>query len=327
MLIINRSQVRQLLPMADCIEAVAGALAALANGEGRQPLRRGMFTPDGSGILALMPGFINSPAALGVKVIAVFDHEPGSKLESHQGGVMLFDADNGRPLALLEAGSITEIRTAAASAVATDLLARSDAGDLAILGTGAQARSHVEAMLAVRDITRVRLWGRTTAHAERLASEESGRWGIEIEVAPNVPAAIEGADIVCTTTSAVEPVLSGELLHEGMHINAVGASVPTYRELDTEAIRRSRLFTDRRESLVNEAGEYQLALKQGAIGEDHLVAEIGEVLIGDHPGRRSDTEITLFRSLGLAVEDLAAARLIYQRAIQKGMGTRVDLME
>jgi ornithine cyclodeaminase/alanine dehydrogenase-like protein (mu-crystallin family) len=326
MLIINRSQVRELLPMADCIEAVAEALAALARGDGRQPLRRGMFTPDGSGILALMPGFINRPAALGVKVIAVFDHEPESELESHQGGVMLFDPDNGLPLALLEAGSITEIRTAAASAVATDRLARSDACDVAILGTGTQARSHVEAMLAVRDVSRLRVWGRTTAHAERLADEESSRWGTVIEVAPNVPDAIEGADIVCTTTSSVDPILPGELLREGMHINAVGASVPTYRELDTEAVRRSRLFTDRRESLVNEAGEYQLALKEGAIGEDHLQAEIGEVLIGRHPGRTSDTEITLFRSLGLAVEDLAAARLIYTRAVERGVGTRIDLM-
>jgi ornithine cyclodeaminase len=239
---------------------------------------------------------------------------------------MLFDPDNGLPLALLEAGSITEIRTAAASAVATDRLARSDACDVAILGTGTQARSHVEAMLAVRDVSRLRVWGRTTAHAERLADEESSRWGTVIEVAPNVPDAIEGADIVCTTTSSVDPILPGELLREGMHINAVGASVPTYRELDTEAVRRSRLFTDRRESLVNEAGEYQLALKEGAIGEDHLQAEIGEVLIGRHPGRTSDTEITLFRSLGLAVEDLAAARLIYTRAVERGVGTRIDLM-
>jgi len=326
MLILNRSQVRELLPMRDCIGAVAGALAALARGEGRQPLRRGMFTPDGRGILAAMPGFVDGPPALGVKVIAVFHHPPGSELESHQGGVMLFDPDDGQPLALMEAGAITEIRTAAASAVATDRLARPDARVAAILGTGIQARSHVEAMLAVRDVTRLRIWGRTPEHAERLAAEASGRWRLEVEAAPDVASAVGGADIVCTTTSAVEPVLAGELLEPGMHVNAVGASVPSLRELDTEAVRRSKLFTDRRESLENEAGEYRLALEEGVIGADHLQAEIGEILNGDHPGRTSDDEITLFRSLGLAVEDVAAATLVYRRAVERGLGTRVDLL-
>jgi ornithine cyclodeaminase len=326
MLIINRSQVRELLPMTDCIAAVAGALGSLARGEGRQPLRRGMFTPDGSGILALMPGFVDSPPALGVKVIAVFEHEPDSELESHQGGVMLFDPDDGRPMALMEAGSITEIRTAAASAVATDRLARADAETIAILGTGIQARSHVEAMLAVREVRRIRIWGRTAATARRLADEMACLWGAEVEAVSDVTSAIRGADIVCTTTSAVEPILPGRLLEPGMHINAVGASVPAYRELDTEVVVRSKLFTDRRESLLAEAGEYRLAIEEGAISDDHVEAEIGEILTGDHPGRTSDDEITLFRSLGLAVEDVASARLIYQRAVERGIGTRIDLL-
>ena len=325
MLIISHSQVRELLPMRDCMEAVAEALSDLARGEGIQPLRAGVRLPGGQGVLAWMPASLASGNPFGVKILSVFDNASEMGLDSHQGGVMIFDPANGRPLALAEAGAITAIRTAAVTALATDRLALANATTLAILGAGTQARSHIEAMLEVRPITRIRLWSRTLAKAERFAKEESARHGVAIDAVSGVAAAVEGADIVVTATSARKPILPGDLLREGMHVNAVGASVPSWRELDSEVVRRSTLFTDRRESLENEAGEYRLALDEGVIDEDHLQAEIGDILIGRHPGRTSDDEITLFRSLGLAVEDLAATSLVYERAVDRRIGTLVDL--
>jgi ornithine cyclodeaminase len=209
--------------------------------------------------------------------------------------------------------------------VATDLLARRDASTLAILGTGIQARSHLEAMLEVRGVERVRVWSRNPDRVRAFADKEAERHAVPVDPSATAAEAVAGAGIVCTTTSARDPVLPGTLLENGMHINAVGASVPSRRELDSEAVRRSTLVTDRRESLEQEAGEYRVALEEGVIGDDHLKAELGEILICAHPGRTSDDEITLFRSLGLAVEDMAAGRLVYERALARGVGTRVDL--
>jgi ornithine cyclodeaminase len=203
-------------------------------------------------------------------------------------------------------------------------LARADSRTLAILGAGTQARSHLEAMLEVRPIERIRVWSRDSQKVVAFAAEQAERHGLPVNAASGVAEAVEGADIVCTTTSASEPVFFGRMMEEGMHVNAVGASIPSWCELDTEAVRRAALFTDRRESLESEAGEYRLALEEGAIGPGHLRAELGEVLTGKHPGRTSDAEITLFRSLGLAVEDVAAGWLVYQRALERGLGTRVD---
>jgi ornithine cyclodeaminase/alanine dehydrogenase-like protein (mu-crystallin family) len=327
MLILTHSQVRELLPMRECMEVVGEALAGLARGEGVQPLRSGFLRPDRQGLLAWMPGALAAGRPFGIKVLSVVDDPGQLGVDSHQGGVMIFDPATGAPLALLEAGAITAVRTAAVSALATDRLARRDASTLAILGAGTQARSHIEAMLEVRRIVRVRVWSRDAEKTRIFAAEQAARHGLSVEAAADVATAINGADIVCTTTSTSEPVLFGRMMAEGMHVNAVGASIPSWRELDTEAVTRSKLFTDRRESLENEAGEYIRALETGAIGDDHLQAELGEVLIGRHPGRTSDAEITLFRSLGLAVEDVAAGWLVYQRALAAGIGTQVKLAE
>ncbi len=325
MLVLTHSQVRELLPVRDCMEVVEEALAGLARGEGVQPLRAGFLLPDRSGVLAWMPGSLAAGQVFGVKILSVVENPGDLGVDSHQGGVMIFDPATGAPLALLEAGAITAVRTAAVSALATDRLARRDASTLAILGAGTQARSHVEAMLAVRPIERVRVWSRDPEKVQAFAEEQATRHGVAVEPAASVQAAVEGADLVCTTTSASEPVFFGHMMEDGMHVNAVGASIPEWRELDTEAVKRAALFTDRRESLEHEAGEYRLALEEGAIGPDHLQAELGDVLIGTHPGRTSDTEITLFRSLGLAVEDVAAGWLVYRRALERGVGARVDL--
>ncbi len=325
MLILTHSQVREMLTMRECMEVVGEALADLARGEGVQPLRSGFLRPDRQGVMAWMPGSLAAGRPFGIKVLSVVDDPGELGVDSHQGGVLIFNPATGAPLALLEAGAITAVRTAAVSALATDRLARRDASILAILGAGAQAASHIEAMLEVRPIARVRVWSRDQRKAQVFADERAARHGLQVDAAADVAEAVSGADIVCTTTSASEPVFFGHMMADGMHVNAVGASIPSWRELDTEAVRRSKLFTDRRESLENEAGEYIRALETGAIGGGHLQAELGEVLIGNHPGRTSDAEITLFRSLGLAVEDVAAGWLVYRNALERGVGTQVDL--
>jgi len=325
MLIINHSQVRELLPMRDCMEVVGKALADLARGEGVQPLRAGLLRPDRRGVLAWMPGSLATGQPFGVKILSVVDSPGELGVESHQGGVMIFDPANGSPLALCEAGAITAVRTAAVSALVTDRLARPDTVTVAILGAGTQAASHIEAMLTVRPIERFRVWSRAADKVQAFAKEQAARHGVTVEAASDIASAVDGADIVCTTTSAREPILFAEMLEPGMHINAVGASIPSWREIDPGVLPLASLFTDRRESLANEAGEFIHAVEESLIPSGLVVPEIGEILAGDHPGRTSETEITLFRSLGLAVEDIASAQLVYERAVEGGFGTHVDL--
>jgi ornithine cyclodeaminase len=272
-----------------------------------------------------MPGSLAAGQPFGIKVLSVVDNPGELGVDSHQGGVMIFDPTNGSPLALCEAGAITAVRTAAVSALATDRLARPDAATVAILGSGTQARSHIEAMLEIRPISRFRVWSRDPEKVRIFAEEQAARHGVVVETAADVASAVADADIVCTTTSAREPVLSAEMLEPGMHINAVGASIPSWREIDTDVLPHVTLFTDRRESLANEAGEYIKGLEEGFVETGLVIPEIGEVLNDDHPGRTSDSEITLFRSLGLAVEDIAAAQLVYHRAVKQSIGTHVDL--
>jgi ornithine cyclodeaminase/alanine dehydrogenase-like protein (mu-crystallin family) len=324
-LVVTQAQVIQLLSMAECIQVIEQAFRSLAGGDTLQPLRQVMWLPDKSGLLALMPAYLGEAQAMGLKAISVFPGNHATLFDSHQGVVLLFETRNGRLLAILDATAITAIRTAAVSALATGLLARPDAAELAILGSGTQARTHLEAMLLVRLIRRVRVWSRQDEHAARFAGQAAQRHGIPVEAAPSAQAAVDGADVICTTTSATEPVLSGEWLAPGCHLNAVGSSTPNACELDTPAVVCSRLFVDRRESALNEAGELLVAMKEGALGADHIQGELGDLLVGRAPGRQSAEEITLFKLLGLAIEDLAAAHFIYQKALEQNVGTRVAL--
>jgi ornithine cyclodeaminase len=271
-----------------------------------------------------MPAYLAQPPALGVKAISVFPGNLGTEYDAHQGAVLLFDVAYGRLLAMMDATEITAIRTAAVSGVATRLLARAEAADLAIIGSGVQARTHLEAMLLVRPIRRVRVWSRTPEHARHFAEAASARHGITVEPAPTARDAVAAADLICVATSSPDPVLHGEWIAEGAHINAVGASQPSARELDTAAVVRSRLFVDRIESALNEAGDFLIPKREGAIGDDHIRGEIGDLLLGRVAGRTSPHEVTLFKSLGLAVEDLAAAHHIYMRAQESGAGTWVE---
>ena len=323
-LVVNQHEVPALLPMEECIDVMADALTALTRGDAVMPLRGMSGMPKQPGLLAWMPSMLPASDVMGIKVISVFPNE-GTELESHQGAVLLFEAKRGQLLAVVDASEITAIRTAAVSGLATRLLARPDADDLAILGSGTQAGTHLESMMAVRSIRRVRVWSRDGAHARTFAETQSGRRGLSVEVAATAKEAVEGASIVCTTTSATQPVLEGRWLTPGAHVNAVGFAGPTGRELDAEAVARARLFADRRESIQNEAGDFLLAKRDGAVGDDHVAGEIGEVLLGKVEGRTAPDQITIFESLGLAIEDLAAVNHVYRRAQETGMGTWVEL--
>ncbi|HVS15707.1 MAG TPA: ornithine cyclodeaminase family protein [Thermoanaerobaculia bacterium] len=322
--ILTGGDVRRLLPMDRCIELVADALTALARGEALNPLRAALWQPDRRGLLGLMPGFLGA-AGLGVKVVGVFPGNHALGLDSHQGFVALFDAEHGAPRAIVDAASITAIRTAATSGLATRLLARPASRCLALLGTGVQARSHLEAMTAVLRLDDVRVWSRSPAHRLDFVEWAGRALGVPVAAAGSAREAVEGADVVCTTTASPQPVLLGDWLAPGLHVNAVGSSMRSSRELDGVAMARSLLFVDRRESAVNEAGDYLLALEEGAIGPDHIRAELGELLLGSAAGRTSEEEITVFESLGLAVEDLAAAAWVLERAREQDAGVEVEL--
>jgi ornithine cyclodeaminase len=318
-LVLNQAEVEELLDMEGCIEAMAGILEALARDELFQPLRMIAFPPGEKSGIGLMPAHRSGEsAAYSLKTICLFPDNPTRGLDAHQGTVTLFSGETGQVRALMNASAITAIRTAAVSAVATRLLAREDASELAIVGAGVQGRSHIEAMRAVRPWARIRVASRTAEHARALA-EETGT-----EAAGSVEEAVRGADVVVTTTNSSQPVLRHEWLRPGAHVNAVGSSVKTARELDTATVAASSLFVDRRESTLNEAGDYLVPAEEGAIGPDHIKAEIGEILIGRHPGRTSPDELTVFKSLGLAVEDLAAAEYVVRRAQETGTGTTVE---
>lgn len=317
-LVLNQQEVEELLDMRGCIDAMGAALAALARGEMAMPLRS-VFAPDGSSLIGLMPSHRGGKAPLySLKTVCVFPDNPGRGLDAHQGAVTLFDGETGETRALLNASAVTAIRTAAVSAVATRLLAREDVGTLGILGAGVQARSHAEAMRAVRDFERTILYSPTREHARACADE------VGAEVAGSAREAVEAADVLVAATNATEPVLERAWLRPGAHVNSVGGRPPRMTELDSSTIANSAFFVDRRESTEAEAGDYQLALDEGAIGADHIRAEIGDVAIGAKPGRLSDEEVTVFRSMGLAVEDLAAAEYVVRRAGEAGIGTTVE---
>jgi ornithine cyclodeaminase/alanine dehydrogenase-like protein (mu-crystallin family) len=325
MLILSQADVTRLLPMEACIDVMATTLATLARGDAILPLRTVILIPQTNDAFAVMPAFLGAPKIMGAKIITVYPGNHGTSFDSHQGAVLLFDAENGSLAALLDATAITTIRTAAVSAVATRLLARADAHRLAIIGSGVQAHAHLEAMCAVRPITSLRVWSRNAEHAEALATIARERFHLDASVAPNGENAVRDAEVVCTTTSAREPVLRGAWLSPGAHVNAVGASQASARELDSAAVVRSRLYVDRRESALKEPGDILVPLQDGDIGPDHIVAEIGELLIGRGTGRRDDQEITLFKSLGLAVEDLASASYVYGEAVRANVGVHVEL--
>lgn len=317
-LVLSEHDVRELLDMESCVAAMEDVLARLQRGELTNPLRF-VMRPPGSALMGLMPAHAGgSQPTFALKEIVIAPDNSARGLDPHQGAVLLHDGETGRLIAILNASPVTEIRTAAVSAAATKLLARPGSRTVAVIGSGVQGRSHVDAMQTVLDDPIVRIWSRNPAHAEALALETHSL------VADTVEEALDGADVVCTTTAAREPVLRRAWLAPGTHVNAVGSSVPSAREIDGETMAAASLFVDRRESTLNESGDYLLAAAEGLIGPEHIRAELGELLTGEHPGRSGDEELTVFKSLGIAVEDLAAAELCVARARERGIGTEVE---
>jgi ornithine cyclodeaminase/alanine dehydrogenase-like protein (mu-crystallin family) len=319
-LILGHDDVLAALAPGDCAQAMAEVLAARARGEALMPLRSAIRFEGAAGFMATMPAWRGgADPVFSLKSLCIMPGNPARGLDSHQGTVTLFDGESGVPRAVLDASAVTEVRTAAVSAVATGLLAREGARVLAVLGAGVQGRSHLRALLPVRAFDEVRVYAPSLDHARSVADGRAA-------VASSAEEAVRGADVIVLATTSSEPVIRREWLAEGAHVNAVGASVPTSRELDVETVVAGALFCDSRESLRHEAGEFRLALEQGAIaGEDHVRAELGEVLAGMAPGRSDPRELTVFRSLGLAVEDLAAAERAVAAARRLGIGVEVAL--
>jgi ornithine cyclodeaminase/alanine dehydrogenase-like protein (mu-crystallin family) len=323
-LVLTHAEVESLLPMAECIDLMADALSELARGRADQPLRLVFRPPAAAGLIASMPSYRGGVSpAFAVKTVGVFHGNAARGLDTHQGSVLVFDGETGELRALVSASAVTAIRTAAVSGVATRALAREDAGDLALLGSGVQARTHLQAMAAVRTLRRVRVASRRPERARAFAAEASVPCAIE--AVGTAEEAVRGADLVVTVTSAAEPVVRREWIGEGTHLNVVGASLPDRREVDGATVAAASLYVDRRESAESEAGDYLLAVREGAIpAAGHIRGELGEVLTGAATGRTARDEITLFKSLGLAVEDLWAADHVYRRAKEKRVGTWVD---
>jgi ornithine cyclodeaminase/alanine dehydrogenase-like protein (mu-crystallin family) len=322
-LILTHDSVIAALSPDACADAMAEVLAAHARGQAQMPLRSVVRFDGAAGFMGLMPAWRGGEEPVfALKTLCLMPGNPARGLDTHQGTVTLFDGATGVPTAILDASAVTAVRTAAVSAVATRTLARDDARVLAILGAGVQGKAHLQALVGVRGFEDVRVYSPTEAHARAVAAAGDGL----ARVVSSAEDAVRGADVVVTATSAREPVLRRDWLEAGAHVNAVGASTPSVRELDVDTVAACALFCDSRESLRNEAGEYLLALEQGAIpGENHVRGELGEVLAGSAPGRLHADELTVFRSLGLAVEDLAAAECAVARARRMGIGTEVEL--
>jgi alanine dehydrogenase len=325
-LLLTEEDLRRTLRMPDLVPAMRDALTRFSRGDVVQPVRPTLRIEPAGGFYSVMPAHLRDQrgGALGMKSVAFFPSNAGGPLPTHLATVLLLDPATGALVALLDGRLITEMRTAAVTAVSVDLLARPEARHLAILGSGVQARSHLEAVALVRRLESVRVWSRTAAHAERFVREMAGAAACRLETAASVRDAMRGADIVVAVTAATEPITDAAWLEPGMHLCAVGSSAPDMRELDAETVARARVFVDSRRSAEAEAGDLLLARKEGRIGPDHVVAELGEVAAGA-PGRRTAEEITVFKSLGLAVEDVVTARLAVARATELKIGTSVAL--
>ena len=326
-LLLTDRDVVALLPMRECIDVMAGALTSVARGDSVLPLRTVIRLDGTPNAFAAMPAVVGraASASLGAKIITVFPGNDATPYDSHIGVVLLFDAEHGALQAIADASSITAIRTAAVSGLATRLLSNPESCELAILGAGVLALPHLDAVCAVRPIRRVRVWSRSGSRAHAFAQRARPRQDVEVVVCETAQDAVADAHVICTITASRTPVLAGSWLAPGAHVNAVGASLPTARELDTAAVQMARLYVDRRESALHEAGDFIIPRAEGAVTDAHILGEIGELLTGAVAGRTAPSDITLFKSLGLAVEDVAALRHIYDKAKGAKRGTAVAL--
>jgi len=312
MRMIDREEVARRLTYEVCIPIVREAMIAFSRGETRQLLRAIIPLANGRAF-GVMPGAMGESAPFGAKLISVYPENFAKGVQSHQGLVVLFDPQTGAPVCVVHAGEVTAIRTAAASAVATGALARPDARRVAILGYGEQAVTHARAMTRVRSIEAIRVWGRSPDRAADFARRMTAELGLPVTAAPDVASAVSDADIICAVTAAREPILTSNMVRSGTHINLVGSSMAGPVEVDDDLVVRARFVADSREGVLNQGAEFLHAKASGRIGDDHIVAEIGQVLAGDVVGRRSAEEVTIYKSLGHVVQDLASAWALFSQ--------------
>ncbi len=322
MRLIGQRDVIDLLPMEECIELMAETLAAASSGNAVTPLRTIFPLPSGAGALGVMPAWLGPSDTLGVKVLTVFPKNAGTRLDSHIGAILLFSTENGQLEAIVDASSITAIRTAAVSGLATRLLSRPESSTLALLGSGVQAASHLEAMAAVRPIRQVRIWSRNFERADAFAERHGEEFAGKIVASTSPEEAVAGADLICLTTASPTPIIDSEWIKPGAHINAVGAHTAKTREVDSDTVARAKIVVDSTESALNEGGDLLIPLSEGRISKEAFSVELGKLVRSGESVRTSSDDITLFKSLGLAVEDLAAADYVLRQArtSSKGMG-------
>ena len=322
---LSAADVARALPMKDAVEAMRDAFRQLSTGRAVVPPRTHIETTDPRGDALFMPSYLPGARRMGTKIVTLFGSNADLGLPRIQAVMVVLDAATGSPLAVMDGASLTAIRTGAASGVATDLLARPGAAVVAVFGAGPQARTQLEAVCAVRPIRRARVFDPNAARARALAQEMAERLGFPVEAAASASEALAGADVVCTATTASEPVCADGDLAPGAHVNAIGSYKPSVREIPSETVRRARVVVDYLPAALAEAGDLLVPMAEGLIGEDHVYAELGEIVAGKKKGRESPDEITLFKSVGVAVQDLAAADRALARAERLDLGTRLRL--
>ena len=311
----------------ECVQVMRETMISVSRGETALPIRQFLSIPGTQGKMAMMPGAISSPGCHGIKLVCKYPREESSVYGSHVGMVVVFDSENGLPLAMIEGSSLTSIRTAAASALATDLMARKKIKALSILGCGEQAKRHILSIITVRNPDQIYVWGRDYNKASEFSKNMSLKIGRPVAAVQTAEEVVSMADLICTTTSSPEPVLKGDWLKPGSHVNLVGAAVPSSSEADEKVVTRSRFIVDYRPAAMAAAGELLGAIKNGVASEENIVGEIGEVADGKILGRKDENEITVYKSLGVSAQDLAVANWLYEKSIKLGFGLEVNMMD
>ena len=323
--ILSRQDVQRALPMEEAVEAMKSAFAQLSTGQADVPLRAAVPVNQHNGVTLFMPAYLATDDQMAVKIVSVFNDNPAKGLPLIHALVVVVDAETGRPSAVMDGGHLTALRTGAASGAATDLLARSDARTVAIFGAGVQGRTQLEAVCAVRDIQKAWVFDLVPEQAQTFASQMGQGLAIEVNVAGTPSEAVAQADVICTATTSSAPVFADTDVRPGTHINAVGAYTPQMQEIPGETVQRAKVVIDHREASLAEAGDLLIPLEDGVIEEEHIYAELGEICAGLKPGRTSPDEVTLFKSVGVAVQDVAAASAVLRAAKRRGLGTEVEI--
>lgn len=325
MLVLSEKEIQKLLDVEELIQALEQAHIQFSAGKAVMPVRQVIPLPQIKGRITSMPAYLSEDKALGMKVVTYFQENPKQDLPAILATISLYSTETGKIVAIMDGSYITAIRTASASAMATKVLANPETSVLGILGAGVQARTHIQALCKIRRIGKIKIYSPSGKSGLRVKEELEMEVGVKIEAVGNAEEAVREADLLVTVTTAKEPILKAEWLKPGAHINAVGSHRPDLREIDGATMKRARVFVDSREAIMAECGDVLLAVKEGAISGNHISAEIGEVLAGKKAGRSSAGEITLYKSVGIAIQDVAAAQLIYQKAIERKVGVKVEI--